>query len=311
MSEASAELEILRERGGWVDGRHALVWVRGPDATSFLEGLVSQSVVGLNGGDVAASFLLTPQGKMRALLWILKSANDSVGLITQATTASIVVEDLTRFRFRVNASIELEQRTTRTLLVPAPDLMAEAGIRETDEGWSVIGDGLSVRFDFAARALPRYLAVGTVAASAAQSLPGVSAEVYEALRVDAGEPLGTVDFDDSTIAHELGPVDYAVDFTKGCYLGQELIARIDSRGRVTRRLRMVSTAEAVQLAGAGLTRDGTEVGKVTSSAPNPHGQGTLGLALIRHEIEEGTNLEATVNGNVLEVTISAVPGRDT
>jgi len=275
---------------------------------SFLDVLISQSIAPAEPGSVRPSLLLTPQGKMRALLWVLRSSDEEVGLVTQSTTVETVIADLTRFRFRVEAEIELDPRPALTLVGPgALDALLSVDVPRPNSGWLLTAGGLIASVPFANVELPRFLLVGDAAAAITQSAIEAAADPYEAVRVAAGEPLGNVDFDDSTIAHELGPVDEAVDFTKGCYLGQELVARIDSRGRVTRRLRAVVAETSAELTGATLISNDKDVGIVTSSAANPTGSGTLGLALIRHEVEDATTVEAALGDHRLPVTIAALP----
>ncbi|NND03230.1 MAG: hypothetical protein HKN91_10625 [Acidimicrobiia bacterium] len=295
------------EQHAAVRGQHSLIWVRGKDAVTFLDALISQSIGSAQPGSVRRSFLLTPQGKMRALLWVLRTGDDAVGLLTQASTVETVIGDLSRFRFRVDAQIELDARPTLTLVGPTgADALLAAEIPRPGEGWLQTPGGLVASLPFAASQLSRFVLVGDTAAAVTQSAISASAESYASVRIAAGEPLGNIDFDDSTIAHELGPVDEAVDFTKGCYLGQELIARIDSRGRVTKRLRTVVTSDNVDLTGAVL-ESATPVGTVTSSAPNPTTPGTIGFALIHHKTETGAELTARTHQAEVLVRVVDVP----
>lgn len=301
----SADIERLITDTGVVRGAHGLVWVRGADAVTFLDAIISQAIEGAEPGSVRRSLLLTPQGKMRAFLWVLRSSPDEVGLVTQSSTVDTVVEDLTRFRFRVDAEIEVENRPVVTLVgAQADDALVAADLPRPASGWLATQDGLVAAVAFPGAAILRYVLVGDAAAAIGQSAAEAVAEAYEAVRISVGEPLGNVDFDDSTIAHELGPVEDAVDFTKGCYLGQELIARIDSRGRVTKKLRQVVGEK--DLTGAELQSDGATVGSVASSAQMPDGT-YLGLALIRHQIEPGDTIEATTPSAAFQATVRAVP----
>jgi folate-binding protein YgfZ len=107
-----------------------------------------------------------------------------------------------------------------------------------------------------------------------------------AVRVEVGEPMMGRDVDESTIPQEAGPVDDAVDFTKGCYLGQELVARIDSRGHVNRRLcGVVVTTNVVPPEGAELMTGETAVGVLTSPAESLELRAPVALALVRREVD--------------------------
>lgn len=306
----TVDIEALTGAAAFVRGVHSLIWVRGADAVSFLDALISQSIAPAEPGSVQSSLLLTPQGKMRSYLWVLRSAEDEVGLITQATTHDTVVTDLTRFRFRVDAEIEAEERPIVTLVGPrAEDALVAADVVRPGEGWLQTPDGLAANVPFWSAAYPRYVLVGDAAVAIGQSAAEAGLSAYEAVRIAAPEALGNVDFDDSTISHELGPVAQAVDFDKGCYLGQELVARIDSRGRVTRRLRHL-LSDGRDISGALLRRDGVEVGAVTSAAPGTDG-GYLGLGLVRHVIEPGQVIEAAVGDTIVPVTVKSISVLDT
>lgn len=299
---------LLTDRAA-VAGQLGLLWIRGKDGLSFLDALISQSVAAAESGTVRPSLLLTPQGKMRALLWVLRGRDDEVGLVTQSTTADTVASDLARFKFRVDAAIDHESRPMATLVGPtSAAALAAADLARPRSGWLETSSGLVAAVPFATSDLPRFLLVGDAVAAIGAVASPADASAYTAVRIAVGEPLGNVDFDDKTIAHELGPVDAAVDFDKGCYLGQELIARIDSRGRVNRTLRTIEAAELKDLQGAILTAEDKNVGSITSWAPHPLDGGTIALATVRHEIENGTELIATGQGaTALPVMVKAVP----
>jgi folate-binding protein YgfZ len=105
---------------------------------------------------------------------------------------------------------------------------------------------------------------------------------YEMLRIEAGEPLMGVDVSDSTIPQETGLVGPSISFDKGCFLGQELVARLDSRGgRVNHHLRILRFEGVAAVAGEMVSKDGEPVGTMSSSA------GEVGLALLRRGVEPG------------------------
>ncbi len=304
------DIDALATRAGVVRGAHGLVWVKGPDATEFLDGLISQSVTDTAPGAVRRSLLLTPQGKMRAFLWVLGGETEEVGLVTQQATVSTLVEDLNRFRFRVDAAIEVEDRPVVTVIGPgAADALLAGGVLRPADGWLPTAAGLAATIPFTNVGPARYVLVGDAAAAISSSAPAVGTAAYESLRITVGEPVGNIDFDETTIAQELGPVDEAVDFTKGCYLGQELVARIDSRGRVTQTLRGIVVPGSVPLAGASLATAEREVGVVSSAAPSMTADTTIGLALVRHEVADGSAVRATIEGTELAAEVRALPLR--
>jgi len=116
--------------------------------------------------------------------------------------------------------------------------------------------------------------------------PVLDSEAYERARIEAGVPRQGVDTDERTIPQEAGLERFAVSFTKGCFVGQELVCRIDTRGHVNRNLRRLraSSGSGSLAVGAGVSLDGREVGAVTSTA------GDVALAMLRREVEPGASV---------------------
>lgn len=246
------------------DPRWTLTWCRGPDAVSFLQGLLSADLQ-REPGTVARSFLLHPQGKVIALLWAL-IGEDEVGLVLDEGVADEAIGALGRYRIRVKAEFEADDRPLRLHL--GADVPAGGG-------W--VRDGDTVRVDVASGGVPRTLVVG------GDDPVDMEAAEWEACRIRHGEPVSGVDIGEQTIPQETGLVPEAVSFTKGCYLGQELVARIDTRGRVNQRL-MVVTASGPVAAGDVVVAADREA-EVTSAARS--GDEWVGLATVRREVEDG------------------------
>lgn len=304
--DTTAQYLAIRRHAGVVTGAHEVVWVEGTDAVSFLDGLLSQHVAGLLPGEVARAFLLEPRGRLRALLWVLRG-DDAVGLVCDAGRGAGLAGELERFRFRVDAQIRAETRPIAELWGPAsPAVLSAAGCAEPG-GWTehagVLVAALPLagldRFLVAGRSAPGLVEAGGVAA-------GVTAAT--AVRVEAGEPRMGVDVDERTIPHETGLVPFAVSFTKGCYLGQELVARIDSRGHVNRHLRGVVVADGVlPPEGAVLQAGEAEVGRITSVVESPALRAAVGLSLTRREVEPGSEVAVTRPGGPARAVVRALP----
>lgn len=257
-----------------------LVWFRGSDAVKFLNDLLSKEIGILPTGTVTRSLLLGPQGKLDFILWVLRG-EDEVGLITEDGRGDRLVSILSRYRIRVDVEIEPELR----------DGFLVVGDSEVDPGiWRYDGDGLVA--DISWPSLPRELHVGATR----PDLPDLDASILEAARISDGIALVGVDLDEKTIPQEAGSVSETVSFDKGCFLGQELVARLDSRGgRVNRHLRLLEFDSPVK-AGTELHSDERQVGKVTSSA------GDIGLALVWREVEQGDRIVAGgIGTTVLEI----------
>lgn len=220
-------------------------------------------------GESRRSFLLAPQGKLHFLLWVVREGS-RWGLVTDAGRGEELASALGRYRIRVDVEIEQEQ----------------------GDVWLVFGEGPG--YDLSWPGQSRRLVLGT-----RPDLEFGSHEDVQAARVAAGEPAWAVDVDEGTIPEESGLVGVSVDFTKGCFLGQELVARIDSRGgNVPRRLRLVE-AGAPMAVGAKLTVEGREVGAMSSVA------GEVGLAMVKREVSAGEQVD--VDGQA--ATIREIPAK--
>jgi folate-binding protein YgfZ len=173
----------------------------------------------------------------------------------------------------------------------APDGVGEEGVLELDSppGFDVIGP--RSRVDAARDALRDSGAVT------------ITSDEYEAVRIDEGVPRQGLDLDDKTIAQEAFLDVDAVSFTKGCFIGQELVCRIDTRGHVNRFLRRVELVDGPQPPrGAELVTDaGKVVGSLTSVTPA--GFPWLGLGYARREVEPPAELTARWDGNESRVRV--------
>jgi folate-binding protein YgfZ len=228
--------------------------VRGGDAVGYLQGQLSQDVAALEVGDSAFALLLQPQGKIDAWLRVTRTGDEEFVLDVDAGWGEHVRARLQRFLLRVQVTLEPLDWSVGVL--EGEDAPVPAG------AWRV-----------------RSEVPGTTTVLGPR--PGVSGdlegEAYEVRRIEHGIPRMGRELDESTIPAASGIVDRSVSFTKGCYTGQELVARIDARGdRVPTRLRRLRGAV---VAGEPIVIDGREVGRVTSAA------GGVGLGYVRREVE--------------------------
>ena len=246
----------------------------GPDTIRFLHSQLSQDVAGLAVGDTRWSFLLQPQGKPVGLLRVTRLADDRVLLDTDPGAGEPVRAALERFKIRTKTTLTLSERV-RTL--------AFRGGAEGAAAAAASDGAHAVPFAWGG-----WTGVDVVGTDAVVD-GAVDADAYEAVRIEHGVPRCGHEVTDAVIPAETGAVPVAVSFTKGCYVGQELVERIDSRGsRVPRILRRVRAAAGVAVVGADLLADdGRVVGTVTSAAPDPTDpQGrVVALAFVRREVE--------------------------
>lgn len=245
-----------------------MVAVQGPDAATFLQSLISQDLDGLAVGEARPSLLLQPQGKLLAMFRVVRTGADEYLLDTEAEIAPALAAGLARFRIRV--AVEITDRTGDYVAVR---------VRGGDEP-------------------PVDLLVGVDDPLPALDAAPADDETWERYRIARREPRQPADVDEKTIAQEAFLDATHVSFTKGCFVGQELVCRIDSRGHVNRFLRVVRS-RAPLAPGDELVADGAPVGRVTSAAADPEG-GVLALAMVRREVEPGATV--THGGELVEVT---------
>jgi tRNA-modifying protein YgfZ len=270
----------------------------GPDAASFLQGQVSQDIEALAPGDSAEALLLSPQGRLEAHVRVLRTASDAFVLFADAGLGAEVHERLRRFKIRIKADLDMAPYGALVLFSETPGV-AQATAKELVAGplpdasiATLYWPGREAVAVITAGDLPSPSTIATLAGAAALS----DADV-DRFRIEAGIPRWGAELDDRTIAEEAGLVGRTVSFTKGCYTGQELVARLDARGNnVPRRLRLVRIAdsESAPAVGDALIEDGTEIGALTSVASEPGG-GYVALGYFRRAIT--TPATVTLSGS--------------
>jgi tRNA-modifying protein YgfZ len=234
------------------------VGVSGPDAASYLQAMVSNDVEALGPGESCEALLLTAKGRVIAPMTVYRRAADDYVLLTEAELAERLRAALLRSRFAAKVEIELEEHAS--VLVVG---------RETPPG---------------AVANREY---GVAAYELLDDDPPAWGEIsddeLERLRIRAGTPRYGFELDERVLPAEAGLDARAIDFEKGCYPGQEPIARQHHRGRVNRTLRvLVFEGEALPEYDAELTYEGNTIGRVTSAARD--GDDVIGLGYVRAEV---------------------------
>ena len=293
----AAQYEVLRTGVGAVELERDFLEVKGPQALEYLQGQLSQDVEPLAIGDAALSFLLEPQGKVVALLRVVRVADDVFVLDVDAGHGAAVSERLNRFKLRTKVTIE--PLAWRCVGLRGPDATGHAHAHVPTGGALIV-----VPVDW-----PGLAGVDVIGPDIAAPLevPRVD-KAYEVARIEAGIPKMGAELTDRTIPAETGIVDRAVSFTKGCYTGQELVARIDARGgNVPRQLRGVVVAHSdPPPAGAAITAGDKNIGWVTSAAPRPGGD-AVALAYIQRGNEPPLDAEVTWDGASAAARVEALP----
>jgi tRNA-modifying protein YgfZ len=223
------------------------VRVAGPDAEDYLQRLLSNDVTA---GDLVPALLLTPKGRLIAPLRVWRRGPEDFLLLTEPELGEAVRATLLRSRFAAKCEIELEAHVSTVVFGEAEGLPGE---------------------------IP-----GTVEVLDS-TLPGtVDGEELERARIEAGIPGWGKELDDSILPAEAGLDQTHISFTKGCYPGQEPIARLRHRGHVNRRLRVLEVEAAEP--GDEIVLEGKAVGRVTSAVPG------LALGYVRAEVAEHADL---------------------
>jgi tRNA-modifying protein YgfZ len=304
---SSPEYAALTEGCAVVDrsarGKLALT---GPDAKGFLQGQVTNDVEALTAGRGCYAAFLTNKGKMLGDLRVLDTGSEL--LLDTERAALQELFNLIR-RFKVGYRAELHKRTLErgllSLVGPESRPLAGAGDLSAAEHANRAGeiDGIPVLLVASDVGVDLFGATGETdrlaAALRARGASTASEEEAEVVRVESGRPRYGVDLDDSTMPQEAGLTERAVSFTKGCYVGQETVARLFYRGKPNRHLRGLRLA-APAAPGAEVRLGERVVGHVSSPVVSPR-LGAIALALIRREAEPGAEVAVGDPGTAAEV----------
>jgi len=282
----------------------------GAQAKTFLQGQVSNDVEALEPGRGCYAAFLTPKGKMLGDVRILDTGDEL--LLDTERSALQELFNMIR-RFSIGYDVQLHKRTLERGLLSllGPDATAVAGAEELgapeDSHLAIEVDGV------AARAIRTDLGVDLLcdaadsdtltAALAARGAEPISEAVGDCVRVERGRPRYGVDLDDSVIPQEAALNERAVSFTKGCYVGQETVARLYYRGKPNRSLRGLRLS-APAPTGAEIRLGDRVVGHLASVAASP-ALGPIALALVRREAPAGSPV--TVGADEVEAVVVELP----
>ncbi|MFL5959502.1 MAG: YgfZ/GcvT domain-containing protein [Gaiellaceae bacterium] len=232
------------------------VRVAGPDAADYLQRMVSNDVEALAAGEACPALLLTAKARVTAPLVVFRRADEDFLLLTDPGLGEGVRAQLTRMRLRARCEIELEEH--ESVLV----FGGEAGFA-TD--WPGAREALDAGLE-----------------------PTLSEEELELRRIESGVPRWEHEIDERVLPAEADLDRTHISFSKGCYPGQEPVARLHFRGHPNRRLRVVELDELPEY-DAPLLHDGREVGRVTSAARRADGS-VVALAYVRTEVPDDAPL---------------------
>jgi folate-binding protein YgfZ len=297
---AADAMTDLRRTPGAIAIARDVVRVAGPDAVAYLQGQVSQDVEGLAIGATAWTFVLQPAGKVDAWGRLTRTADDEVLLDLDGGHGEAVAARLRRFLLRTKADVDLLAWRAVAVRGPGADgIVAGDGAAElaVPAGWPGV-EGVDL--------------LGPDVALPA-GVPPAGIPAFESLRIRTGVPALGRELTDATIPAEVGQgvIDRSVSFTKGCFTGQELVARIDSRGgNVPRRLRgLFAPGDEPPAVGAVVVVDDAEVGTVTSVAPGPRG-GSVALASVGRAVTPPAEASVAGEAGPVPVTVLELPMAD-
>jgi tRNA-modifying protein YgfZ len=307
------DYRVLVEGCGLLDrserGKLALT---GPDAVEFLNGQITNELADLAPGEGRYAAFLTHKGKMLGDLRVLAVAGDGGEMELLLDTERVALQNLFDMirRFKVGYRVELHKRTLErgllSLIGPGAErVVASAGLgieEHANVGVEIAGvPALAIRTDLGVDLLCEAERTEDLIRSLQdRGAVTVREDAAECLRVERGRPRFGIDLDETVIPQEAGLNERAVSFTKGCYVGQETVARLFYKGKPNRHLRAVKLSEPLA-PGAELFLNSRAVGRLGSVAISPD-HGVIGLAILRREAEPGATLTLADSTETVLVT---------
>jgi folate-binding protein YgfZ len=272
-----------------------VVWVEGPDAKTYLQGQITQDLDGLAPGRDAEALVLSPQGKIDGYVRVVMVSDERFGLEIEHGFGGAIFERLRRFKIRVKAILEVEETTL--VEVRGPKAIAPP---------SLLPGTVLLRFGFTT--LTGFDLLGRDAVMPEGVQTGDEG-AFEVARILAGVPRMGRELTDKTIPAEAGLVERTVSFTKGCYTGQELVARLDSRGnRVPWNLRAVRIDGDAQVAPGDVATVGDdEVGRITSAAYSPVLGASVALGYLKRSFEPPGAVRVVTARSTVDAEVTALP----
>jgi folate-binding protein YgfZ len=300
--ELDGQYRALREEAGYLPRERTALTVRGPDAVEYLQGQLTNDIESLEPDQGCYAALLDRKGHLQSDMRVLHLDNGEIWLDLEPGPAPVVLKHLQTYS--IGREVEIEDVSDRwaitSLIGPrAGELSGFDGLgpehaqrfRDWD-GVEVLAVATYVGLDLITKADDSAgLAERLGAAGAAQ----VSEPAAEILRVESGRPRFGLDMGPEAMPAEAGITDRAVDFEKGCYIGQEPVARLHYRGKPNRTLRGLRLSEPAEH-GDPLRLGDREVGTIGTACLSPS-LGPIALAIVRREAGEGDRL-AVGDGDV-------------
>jgi folate-binding protein YgfZ len=303
--ELDAQYRQLREECGVLARERGVIAVTGPDGAEYLQGQVTNDVEALEVGEGQYAALLDRKGHMQTDLRILRVGAEEIQVDLEPAPKDQALRHLTMYSIGRDVAVTdaTAERALLSLIGPraaevaaTPPLPEFANESTTIAGIPALAVGTRDGIDLfcAAEDRDRLLAAVTEAGAVE-----VTPEAVEIVRVEAGVPRFGAEMDAGTMPAEASIVEDAVSFTKGCYIGQETVARLHYKGKPNKHLRGLKLSAAAA-PGAALRLGEKEVGTLGGAVVSP-ALGPIGLAIVRREAEPGAELTVGEDGVTAEV----------
>jgi folate-binding protein YgfZ len=298
--ELDGQYRALREEAGFLARERGVVLVSGPQAAEYLQGQLTNDIEALEANEGCYAALLDRKGHMQADMRVLLLGTGEIWLDTEPDALETVLRNLRMYS--VGREVELADASSTwavtSLIGPAAaesagtaPLASEHAQRPFErQGLEVLAVATDLGLDLITRAEQAGELRGLLRSSGTAEVAEAAAEI---LRVESGRPRFGREMSSATIPQEAGIEGRAVSLTKGCYIGQETVARLHYKGRPNRHLRGLRL-EAPVSDGEEIALEARPVGSVGTAVLSP-AHGPIALAVIRREAEPGALVEVGEN----------------
>jgi folate-binding protein YgfZ len=267
---------------GYHEQKRGLIEVSGKEAVQFVNGMITNDVAKLEDGAQMLAAFPNAQGRLLALVRVMRKGNKFL-FETEEATREKVFQNLFRFTFAGDFFVEDISEKYQYFEISDP------GFQSSHTAFIKFQGGLG-----ASCFIPKEAAEDILSQMKKENAIEIFDELYEVLRIEKGVPLDGIDMDETTIVPEIGLPDL-ISYNKGCYIGQEIIARIHFRGHIAKKLTglifedenpEIKPNEEIKSA------DGKNAGRITSVTFSPKLEKTIALAYVRYDyLAEGTELK--------------------
>lgn len=296
--------EALREGAALIDLRgHGRIVAKGEDRKRLLHAMTTNHIEQLTPGQGAYAFFLTAQGRIIADAILLCREQDLL-LLLEAGTREQVYQHLDKYIIADDVALRDVTDELAEAAVEGPaarEWLLQQGAPAPEElfSWAAWNDAVVVRASVTGAPGWRLIAPPALIESLLSALPLADSEAVEAVRLEHAHPRYGADITDRNLVQETGQM-HAVSFNKGCYLGQEIVERVRSRGQVNKLLTALRIRlESAPAPGTEILAGGKVVGEITSAAWSPAEGCVRALSYVRADALRGS-LELSVSGGLAE-----------